>query len=338
MSYNSTRRELISKSSLVAGMGCFAGCTNLISQEDNGEYPTREFVLLNPYPAGGGTDVYFSRIADSLSSELGVDVRQEYRPGANSAIAMREIYNTDDHHKVTWQDIPLQTLTQFNLDNPGFDIREFTSIMSISSLPANLFVAKDSPYNNFNELKKAYEIGEISTFGGIGSGNSWHLTAWAMRNEWDLQWEEYVSYEGGGPMISAVLRGEVPVGIVTAVPLSPYVIENKLDVVLTLGNESPAAFPQMVTTPEDLNLETDKIRSTGVINYSIWGPPVLTENEQSILEESFINTFRSKELQNWAEETGNPINPAGSGQASKKLENSFELRQIYNKFQEQTRK
>lgn len=327
-----TRRSTLKAGASLIGLSFTAGCVGNLGGGGGG-YPSEEFILINPYSPGGGTDIYFSQFVDPLSEELGVEVRQEYKPGADGAVAMREIQNDETAHKVTNIDVPLQTLLQWDLgDDAGFDIREFAPILSWAPAPTSLVVRADSDYTDFETLRSAYQSGEISAFGGVGTGNAFHLGAWAAKRDWGLDWQEYIGYDGAGPVISAVLSGEVPVGMSTAVPAAPYVEEGDIAIPITLAEQSPVALPEKVPTPGDLGLETGRVTAAGVIYRAVYGPPVMDEDQQTTIEDAFMAVLESDEIQQWAEENNNPIDPDGAEKLAEFTDRSFELKGLYEEF------
>ena len=329
------RRTFLKSAGSIAGASIFTGCLGGMSGGD-GEFPSEELVLINPYPPGGSTDIYFGQFIDPLSEVLGVNVRQEYVSGAGSANAMRQIANTDNHHRLTWQDIPIQTILQFDLEDPGFDIRDQVGIADVATLSTNIFVKSGSDYSDFEDLRAAYKNGEISSIGGIGTGSSWHWATWLMKQQWDLQWEEYIAYDGGGPLKSAVLSGEIDAGIILGVAITDFVAEGQVDVIMTVGSESPKSLPVTVDTPEKFGLDATDVRAAGgELAQTIWGAPVMTDDEAKILEDAFMEVMNMDEVQEWADEAGRIIDPNTGDAIEKRLEESFELEEAYREFQSQ---
>lgn len=330
-SHNRSRRSYLRGVGAAAATGLVAGCTD---QLGGSEFPSESITLLNPYPPGGGTDVYFSAFVDPLSEEYGVDVTQEYEAGADGAVAHREIMNSDSEHLLTNVNIPLHTLVQINLDDPGYDIEEFTGVCSFAWDSVVLITPADSEYTDFETLQTAYADGDLSTLGGVGSGNTFHMTAWQMRNKWDLQYSEYVGYDGGGSLISAVLRGEIPAGIVGVVPAASYVNEEEVNALLVAGQEPHPALPDVDTSGGDLGMES--VESTAVFSRTIAGPPDLSGENQQTLTDGATAALDSDEVSSWSEESGNPVIPEGGDVVDQRLVDSFEIQSIYDEFQADT--
>lgn len=330
------RRDVVKSSGAAIVTGTLAGCFGSITGGSGGEYPSQEFTLLNPYSPGGGTDVYFTKFVKVLSEMWEVNVSQQYEPGGGSAKAMRQMGQTDSHHMVGWQDIPIQTILQFKLDQPGFDIRNQKAICSVATLAVNIIVPSGSDYTEFKKLRQAYQNGDISTIGGIGTGSSWHWTTWQMKQKWNLDWDEYIAYDGGGPLKSAVLREEVDAGIILATPIVDFVKEGDLEVVMTVGSQSPSPLPEKVDTPDKFGLDAGPIRASGgELMLSVWGPPVLTDDERATLESDFIEMMNSDSIQSWSEKSGQKVNPKKGSVVRDRLEQSFNLESDFQKFRKQ---
>lgn len=333
MDNNTRRRSYLKHAGGVIGVSLLSGCLGQL-QGGNAEYPSEEVTLLNPYPPGGGTDVYFSSFTDPFSEELGVNVTQEYEAGADGAAAHRQIMNSDSDYLLTNVNIPLHTLVQINLSDPGYDLREFTGVASFAWDSVVLITPTDSDYSDFESLQQAYDDGEISTIGGVGSGNTFHMTAWQMKNKWPLNYEQYVGYDGGGELISAVLRGEVSAGIVGVVPAASYVNENEVNAILTAGSEPHPSLPDVQTSSGDMGLES--VESTAVFSRTICGPPDLSDDHQQKLTDGIVSALESDTVQNWSEDSGNPIIPEAGDPVNTRLEDSFDITEIYQEFKEDT--
>ncbi|MFP8958357.1 Bug family tripartite tricarboxylate transporter substrate binding protein [Natrialbaceae archaeon A-CW3] len=323
------KRRSYLKSVGVLGTVAVAGCTSA----DNGEYPSEDIVLVNPYPPGGGTDVYFSPFVDAMSDEFGVSVSQEYEAGAEGAIAHREMYQSDSQYRFTNINIPLHTLVQIEQDDPGYDLRDLTGIGGFAWDSVIIVTPADSEYDSLEPLLEAFQSGDLDTLGGVGAGNTFHMTAWQMQRNWDLDYDQYVGYDGGGSLISAVLRGEVDAGVVGVVPATQYVEEGEVNGVIVVGEEPHPSVPDVDISG---NHDLESVAETALFTRSLFGTPALEDENQERIAEGFQNVLESDEIQDWSSESGNPIIPEGPAEAQDRLDLSFDIEEIYDEFREAT--
>jgi tripartite-type tricarboxylate transporter receptor subunit TctC len=156
-----------------------------------------------------------------------------------------------------------------------------------------------------------------------------------MKQNWGLDWSEYIGYEGGGPLSSAVLSGEIDAGIILATPIIDFVEQGDLEVVMTVGSESPSQFSEEVDTPDQFDLDATSVRAAGgELVLSVWGPPALTDQEQSTLESDFIDMMNSDPIQDWSEESGQTVEPESGSVVEETVQESFNLEEDYLEFQD----
>jgi len=327
-----SRRKALKLGAAVGSTALITGCIGSTGIGGQDSFPTEEVVLINPYPPGGGTDAYFSQLVDPLSEELGVNVSQEYVSGAGGAAGVRQAYQEDNSHGPVNLNIPNHTILQFKLDNPGYKIQEFSGIGSFAWDGFVLITPADG-YGTFEELRTAYQNGEATTIAGETPGGNSHMAIWSMKQNWGLDYDEYVGYDGGGDIISAVLRGEVDAGAMGTVPVGPYLEEGEVNALVFTGDES---HPSIEDVPTSSDLDLESIAGIGTFYRTMAGPPSLEGDARDTFEEAFLNALESDSVQSWAEESGNPIIPQGSDVVNDVIQESFEMEDLYQEFVEAT--
>ena len=102
--------------------------------------------------------------------------------------------------------------------------------------------------HGFVDAAKADPKG-IANFGSAGVGAVFHLTG-QMFNELSGLTLQHVPYRGGGPTVTALLAGEVPLAFETMLSLQPHVRAGTLRALAITSAQRSPTMPEIPTTAE----------------------------------------------------------------------------------------
>jgi tripartite-type tricarboxylate transporter receptor subunit TctC len=102
--------------------------------------------------------------------------------------------------------------------------------------------------HGFVDAAKADPKG-IANFGSAGVGTVFHLTG-QMFNELSGLTLQHVPYRGGGPTVTALLAGEVPLAFETMLSLQPHVRAGTLRALAITSAQRSPTMPEIPTTVE----------------------------------------------------------------------------------------
>ena len=175
-------------------------------------YPSRPIRVINPYAAGGGSDVLARRFAQELTARLGLSVIVENIAGAGGIPGMRQVAEAPkDGYTLSF------ALTAQVAINPSLfatlpydPLRDFDPISVVAAAPYVLVTHPSLPARTLQELiaLARQQPGALS-YASAGNGSGPHLSA-ALLNKLagiDLL---HIPYKGGGPALIDVLAGRVP--------------------------------------------------------------------------------------------------------------------------------
>lgn len=175
-------------------------------------YPTEKPIrMINGFPAGGATDKLIRSVSERVSKILGQAIIIEYKPGAGGAIALETTARAaPDGYTLH---VTGQGPMTFGpaLRKASFDpVNDFSFVAMLCSGGTVLVVRSDSPATDFKTyLNFARTKPESWIFGTSGVGGSPHLAAEQFKLAADLK-ITHIPYKGGGPAMTDLLGGHVP--------------------------------------------------------------------------------------------------------------------------------
>jgi tripartite-type tricarboxylate transporter receptor subunit TctC len=175
-------------------------------------YPTRPVRLVVGFPPGGAADLISRLIGQWLSDRLGQSVFIENRAGAGSNIATEFVVHAPPDGYTL---LDLTSTNSFNVtlyDNLKFDlIRDIVPVASIYRGPAVLVVHPSFPAKTLPEFITYLKAnpGKVNMASG-GVGTPQHLYGELFKKMAGVDML-HVAYRGGGPALTDLLAGRVPV-------------------------------------------------------------------------------------------------------------------------------
>ncbi|MEY4295025.1 MAG: hypothetical protein RLY82_713, partial [Pseudomonadota bacterium] len=128
--------------------------------------------------------------------------------------------------------------------------RDLVAISLVGRVPVVIAANANAPYANIQALIAAAK-GKPNTiaYGSPGNGATPHLALelFTRAAGIDLQ---HIPYRGGGPAITDVIGGQLPLVAVNALEAAPHVKSGKLKVLAVLSANRSAVFPDVPTLAE----------------------------------------------------------------------------------------
>jgi tripartite-type tricarboxylate transporter receptor subunit TctC len=195
---------------LAAGAAAFPTVSWMAMAEN---FPSRPVRLIVGFPPGGPTDTQARLVAQWLSEQLGQPVLIDNRPGAGSNVGAAAVVNATPDGYTLLLVTASNTINATLYGNLSFDIvRDVAPVAGMTAYPIVLVVNPLLPVATIPELIAYAKAnpGKINLgLGGVGS--SFHVSGelFKMMAGIDLY---NVPYRGAGPMITALLAGQIDVG------------------------------------------------------------------------------------------------------------------------------
>jgi putative tricarboxylic transport membrane protein len=143
-------------------------------------------------------------------------VQVQNLPGAGNTIALQRLVNEKGNGKVM-QQMGLGLVGGVYTNKSKATIDQTTPVARLTEEPEIVVVNKDSPYQSFDQLLTAWKAdpGKLAVGGGSAPGGPDHLAPMliAQTAGIDPKQVNFVSYDGGGELLTAVLGNQVAFGV-----------------------------------------------------------------------------------------------------------------------------
>ncbi len=159
-----------------------------------------------------------------------------------------------------------------------YDVSDGTPLAQLMSEPEGILVAADSPYETVEHFAEAWRAdpGSIAIGGGSSPGGPDHLFPMQLAAELGIDPNDvnYVSYDGGGPLTSALLGDKIAVGFSGLAEFAGYVEDGDLRVLAVSGEERYPDGSQFADVPTLTESEIDLV----FLNWrGVLAPPEISE-------------------------------------------------------------
>jgi tripartite-type tricarboxylate transporter receptor subunit TctC len=217
-------------------------------------WPQRPIKMIVPFPAGGGTDFIARVAAKHLSDRLGQQVFVENRGGANGAVGLQALMQSDaDGYTISaCSDTPLVVNPSLYDKLPYAPLRDFVPVATMVRFPGMLAVHPSVPAQSVPELialAKAKPGG--LAYASAGVGNFSHLAMELFMQATGVKLL-HVPYKGTGPASLALIGGEVQLGFNNVQTLLQNVRAGQLRALAVAEPQRIAALPEFATVAESV--------------------------------------------------------------------------------------
>lgn len=216
------------------------------------KFPAKPLTLVVPFTAGGSTDIYARAFAPQVRAKFGQPLVIENRPGGGSSIGAALVARaTPDGHMLLFGSTSL-AVQMAKQPPPPFDIqRDFAPITIVVNTPLFLSISPSFPARSFAQFIAYVKAnpGKVD-YGHPGSGGSPHLEAESFKFRAGIDMVP-VPYKGSGPLLNAVLSGEVMVSFQGA-SSRPYIDAGKLIPLAVTSAKRQSWAPNVPTMDEVL--------------------------------------------------------------------------------------
>jgi tripartite-type tricarboxylate transporter receptor subunit TctC len=215
------------------------------------QYPSKPVRMIVTYPPGGGADTMARLIAPKMSEGLGQTVVVENRPGASGTIAADAVAKAAPDGYTLMLDASSYAVNPALYPKLAYDpAKAFAPVSLLVVFPNVLVVNPAFPVASVKDLvdlaKK--KPGSVS-YASSGNGSAQHLAAELFRLQAGVDMV-HVPYKGGGPAMTDVMGGQVPVFFANMASGLPHVKSGKLKAVASTGSKRSPNVPGLPTVAE----------------------------------------------------------------------------------------
>ncbi len=229
-------------SAAAGGQGCDKSST----------FPRGPIELIVPWAAGGGTDSVARFLGSELAEKLDTQVNVVNRTGGSGVVGHSAIaHGNPDGSTIGLITVEITMMHWQGLTDLTY--KDVTPVAQVNNDASGITVAKDSPWQNANDLIEAAkkDPGNL-TASGTGRGGIWDLALKGMLieagEEPDLV--QFVPSDGAAPALQELVAGGIDISTASLVENKTMIDAGKVKPIAVMAEERDPKYPDLETLKE----------------------------------------------------------------------------------------
>jgi len=288
-----------------AGLAAAAVALSLTAAgvQAQGKWPERPIRLMTPFAPGGGTDILARALGPLVSEAIGQTIVVDNRAGGGGTLGAGIAVNAAPDG-YTFILVSGSHGANAALHDLPYD--SVTGITPIILIGETGLIATMHPKRPIKSIKDLIEYARAHpgklNFGSAGVGGLGHLSQELFQLMAKVK-ITHVPYKGSGPVMNALLAGEVDSSFSSLVPSIPHIKAGRL---YPIGITTPKRNPAVPDVPSI----GETVPGYSVTHwYGIWGPKGIPTHIVTRMNHEFGKVIRSDAIQKWLATEG--MVPAG---------------------------
>ena len=267
------------------------------------KYPVKPIRVLTPFAPGGGSDILARLIAPQVYESFGQPIIVDNRPGGGGSVGAGITVRSDPDGYTLILVSGSYGANAALYDLPYDSVTDITPIILIGTTGLLVTMHPSVPIKTIKELL-AYaraNPGKLN-FGSAGTGGLGHLAGELFKLQTGVVFT-HIPYKGTGPVMNALLGGEVDSSFSSLVPSFPHVKAGRLRAIGVTTPKRAQALPEVPTIGET-------VPGFEVVHwYGMWGPKGLPKDIVTRWNREVAKVLQTDAMQKWL--TGEGLEPAG---------------------------
>ena len=274
---------MVEKNRKLLVLGAIAAAGVLVAGTVSAQnWPTRAVRIINPFPAGGGTDAFARPLAAVMPKDLGQQVLIENIGGAGGTLGAGTAARAPGNGYTWFMGAVHHTIAETLYTKLSYSLtRDFVPVTLAASVPSAVVVHPSVPAKTIKELiaLDKRSPGAIN-YGSAGYGTTHHMNG-ELFNLITGTKLTHVPYKGAGPLTPALLSGEVAMAFDGMGTAGPNVKSGRLRALAVTTSKRSELLPEVPTLQESgVNIDVTTW-------YALWGikgtpQPIIDRMHQSI--------------------------------------------------------
>jgi putative tricarboxylic transport membrane protein len=241
---------------------------------------------------GGGFDLTARTAAKAMEdAKLARNVEVQNLGGAGGTIALQRLINEKGNGKLI-QQMGLGVVGSVYTNKSKATLDQTTPLARLTEEPEIVVVGKDSPYQTFDQLLQAWKAdpGKVSVGGGSSPGGPDHLAPMLMAKAAGIDPKKvnFVSFDGGGELLAAVLGNQVGFGVTGVGETKDQIEAGEVRALAVTSAEPVEGLDAKTLKEQGVDLE--------FTNWRGWvAPPELSEEDKQTLIDLATSMHDSQE-------------------------------------------
>ena len=214
-------------------------------------YPNKPVRVLVGYTTGGAADAGLRPLAKVLEPLLGQPIVIEYKPGAAGAVAMEYLAKAPaDGYTLYYADNGPLTIAPHMYKVTYDSFKSFTHLGHVCGGGSMLVVHPSTPFMSVADVVAAARREPNKwSYGTSGVGGPHHLSGEYFKSVTGAKLL-HIPYKGGGPAMTDLMGGQVPMLFSSLGPAVGAVKSGKIRALAVTSLTRAAAFPDVPTMDE----------------------------------------------------------------------------------------
>lgn len=238
--------EKLSKAVLVGSLALsLVACSSADSESVSSNYPEKAITIVAPSGAGGGWDLTARSIAKTMNETKLIEepITVENKPGGGGAVYMAEFATKEakNDYVLMVKSPPILINANKAEGNSAYGYKDTKPLAQLTRDYGAIVVQTDSEFESLTDVLDAIKADptKVTLAGGSAPGSMDHLVGILPAYEYgiDPKSVKYLSYDGGGEAVAALLGGNADVIATDASTIAEYVKSGDVRVLAVSSSE-----------------------------------------------------------------------------------------------------
>jgi tripartite-type tricarboxylate transporter receptor subunit TctC len=241
----------MSKSRAALAFACAFVSLVSLAAHSQGALPTKPVKIISVFPPGGSVDQVARILAAQLTQQTGQQFIVDNRGGASGSIGTQVVATSAPDGYTFGVVFDTHAVNPSLIPNLPYDtLKDLASVMLVGTSPMAIVAHVSQPYKDFREVLAAAKAkpGTIA-IGSIGTGSLGHLAIAQIDKVKGVD-ITHIPYRGGGPLMTDVIGGQVPLAIGSVFLVNPHVKGGKVKALAVTSSKPSPQLPGVATVAD----------------------------------------------------------------------------------------
>ena len=213
-------------------------------------YPAKSIRWILPFPPGGSADVLARLVSPKLAEALGQQVIVDNRGASGTIGTVAVVRSAPDGYTLLSNTLPFVANPALHSKPPYDVLRDFEPVMLMANQGSMIALHPSVPVKNVRELIALAQArpGQIN-YGTAGAGSNPHIAAELFTMQTGATMTP-VHFKGGGPVIIAIMAGEVAMSFLAIAGATQHVAAGRMRAIAVTGAKRAFSMPEVPTVIE----------------------------------------------------------------------------------------
>jgi len=302
-----SRRRLLLQGAAVSALGPWLGASAATAVAGG-----RTITLIVSYPPGGGADLIARLVGPKLADVLGQNVIVENRPGGSGTIAAGQVARAEPDGATLLLDASSFAVNPSLFSKLPYDSEKAFAAIGVIAQFANVLVC--TPSFQARTVAEVVRLARAKpkeiAYASSGNGSAQHLAGALFEQLAQVQLN-HVPYRGGGPAMTDVMGGQVPLFFANVASSMGHIQSGKLRALAVTTKVRTRALPEVPT------MEESGVKGHEVLEWNpLLAPAALPAETRARLVAALNKVKEDPEVIGRLRALGGDIFPGGDVQAA----------------------